>query len=52
MKVLPDGRRFLKSNGDFSLGGEVIHMDIQTTIELVSLVIAAVGLGIYIERKK
>lgn len=34
------------------LESEVVRMDIQVAIELASLVIAAIGLGIYIERKK
>lgn len=32
------------------LESEVVRMDIQVAIELASLVIAAIGLGIYIER--
>ena len=34
------------------LESEVVLMDIQITIELFVLVISAIGLGIYIERKK
>ena len=49
MRCYHDGRRFLAFE---SLESEVVHMDIQTIIELLSLVIAAIGLGIYIERKK
>ena len=44
-----DGRRFL---GFDLLESGVVHMDIQVLIEFASLLIAAVGLGIYIERKK
>ena len=47
-----DGRRFLDSNGDPSPGSEVVLMDMQTTIELIALVVSAIGLGIYIGRKK
>lgn len=38
------------SSHSSSLESEVVRMDIQVAIELASLVIAAIGLGIYIER--
>lgn len=47
-------RRQPRSGSSFSdfLESEVVLMDIQITIELFVLVISAIGLGIYIERKK
>lgn len=47
-------RRQARSGSSFFdfLESEVVLMDIQITIELFVLVISAIGLGIYIERKK
>lgn len=47
-------RRQPRSGSSFFdfLESEVVLMDIQITIELFVLVISAIGLGIYIERKK
>jgi hypothetical protein len=47
-------RRQPRSGSSFFdfLESEVVLMDIQITIELFALVISAIGLGIYIERKK
>lgn len=47
-------RRQSRSGSSFFdfLESEVVLMDIQITIELFVLVISAIGLGIYIERKK
>lgn len=47
-------RRQPRSSSSFFdfLESEVVLMDIQITIELFVLVISAIGLGIYIERKK
>ena len=47
-------RRQPRSDSSFFdfLESEVVLMDIQITIELFVLVISAIGLGIYIERKK